>query len=85
MAGWILKRKVLSSGHFINVSKSAFVFVPTPLGHAVGEKGINMSKNKETKIRKSGFNPNRACYLSSDGKYYCYEYWDDDAKRMVTQ
>lgn len=44
-----------------------------------------MSKNKATKKRKSGFNPNRTCYLSSDGKYYCYEYWDDDAKRVVTQ
>jgi hypothetical protein len=44
-----------------------------------------MQRNKDSKKRKSGFNPNRACYLSSDGKYYCYEYWDDDAKRMVTQ
>jgi len=42
-------------------------------------------KSNDSKKRKSGYNRNRACYLSSDGKYYCYEYWDDDAKRVVTQ
>nr|WP_294681748.1 hypothetical protein [uncultured Anaerotignum sp.] len=42
-------------------------------------------KSNETKKRKSGFNPNCTCYLTADGKYYCYEYWDDDAKRIVTQ
>lgn len=44
-----------------------------------------MSKNNETKKRKSGFNPNRTCYLTADGKFYCYQLWDDDAKRVVTQ
>lgn len=29
-------------------------------------------KSNETKKRKSGFNPNRTCYLTADGKYYCY-------------
>ena len=42
-------------------------------------------KSNETKKRKSGFNPNRTCYLTADGKYYCYERWDDDAKCVVTQ
>lgn len=42
-------------------------------------------KNDDTKKRKSGFNPNRGCYFTADGKYYCYERWDDDAKCMVTQ
>ena len=43
-------------------------------------------KNKETtKIRKSGFNPNRACYLTSDSKFYCYEFWDDEKKCTITQ
>lgn len=42
-------------------------------------------KSKETKKRKSGFNPNRTCYLTADGKYYCYERWDADAKCVVTQ
>lgn len=42
-------------------------------------------KSNDSKKRKSGFNPNRTCYLTADGKYYCYERWDDDAKRMVTQ
>ena len=34
---------------------------------------------------KSKFNSNRPSYLTADGKYYCYEYWDDDAKRVITQ
>ena len=42
-------------------------------------------KSNETKKRKSGFNPNRTCYLTADGKYYCYERWDDDEKCVVTQ
>lgn len=43
-----------------------------------------MGKNNEFKKRKSGYNPDHTCYLSSDGKYYCYEVWDSDSKRMVT-
>lgn len=42
-------------------------------------------KNNDSKKRKSGFNPNRTCYLTADGKYYCYERWNDDAKCVVTQ
>ena len=42
-------------------------------------------KSNDSKKRKSTFNSNRACYLTADGKYYCYERWDDDAKCMVTQ
>ena len=41
---------------------------------------MNLRKNLDTT-----YNRNRTCYLSSDGKYYCYEAWDPDAKRMVTQ
>ena len=42
-------------------------------------------KNEETKKRKSNYNPNRTCYLTADGKYYCYECWDYAAKCVVTQ
>lgn len=42
-------------------------------------------KSNDSKKRKSGFNPNRTCYLTADGKYYCYECWDEDAKCVVTQ
>lgn len=42
-------------------------------------------KSNDSQKHKSGFNPNRTCYLTADGKYYCYERWDDDAKYMVTQ
>lgn len=44
-----------------------------------------MRGNNDTKKRKSKFNPNRTCYLTADGKYYCYERWDDNAKCVVTQ
>lgn len=44
-----------------------------------------MQRNNDSKNRKSGFNPNRHCYLTADGKYYCYEYWDPETKRIVTQ
>lgn len=44
-----------------------------------------MQRNNDSKKRKSGFNPNRSSYLTADGKYYCYEYWDPEAKRVVTQ
>ena len=52
---------------------------------AQSRKDTKMPKSKETKKRKSRFNPNRTCYLTADGKYYCYERWDDDAKCVVTQ
>lgn len=42
-------------------------------------------KSNDSRKRKSGFNHNRTCYLTADGKYYCYERWDDDAKCVVTQ
>lgn len=37
------------------------------------------------KKNRDAFNSSHDCYLSADGKYYCYEFWDDDVKRMVTQ
>lgn len=44
-----------------------------------------MQKNNDSKNRKSNYNPKRTCYLSADGKYYCYEYWDSDTNRIITQ
>lgn len=44
-----------------------------------------MKKKESSKIRKSGFNPNRACYLTADGKYYCYEFEDIETGQTVTQ
>jgi hypothetical protein len=43
-----------------------------------------MQKNKDSKKRESRYNPNRSCYLTADGKYYCYEIWDPDTKTVVT-
>ena len=42
-----------------------------------------MQRNNDSKKRKSRFNPNRTCYLTADGKYYCYERWDDEKKCIV--
>ena len=42
-------------------------------------------KSKKTKNRKSNFNSNRPCYLSSDGKFYCYEVYDFENDCMVMQ
>lgn len=44
-----------------------------------------MQHNNELKKRKSSYNPNRTCYLTADGKYYCYARWDDEKKCIVTQ
>ena len=44
-----------------------------------------MKKKETSKIRKSGFNPDRACYLTSDGKYYCYEFEDLQTGQKITQ
>ena len=52
---------------------------------AQSRRRTKMQKNEETKKRKSHYNPNRTCYLSKDGRYYCYQVWDQDAKRMVIQ
>lgn len=45
----------------------------------------NAMKNEDSKNRKSKYNANRTCYLTSDGKYYCYEVWDAEKKCIVTQ
>ena len=44
-----------------------------------------MQKKNNEKKRKSHYNENRDCYLSIDGKYYCYKYWDMDTKRIKTE
>ncbi len=43
-----------------------------------------MRESNDSKKRKSGFNPNRTCYLSSDGKFYCYDIWDASGKTKMT-
>lgn len=45
----------------------------------------NAMKTNESKNRRSSYNPNRACYLTADGKFYCYEVWDAEKKCIVTQ
>ena len=41
--------------------------------------------NNSKKNRKSNFNSNRPCYLSADGKFYCYEVYDPETDQVVTQ
>lgn len=42
-----------------------------------------MSKIKQSHNRKSSFNPSRLCYLTEDGKFYCYEIWDEDRQCYI--
>lgn len=44
-----------------------------------------MKKKERSKICKSGFNPDRACYLTADGKYYCYEFENLQTGQKITQ
>lgn len=41
-------------------------------------------RNKDAK-RKAFYNEKRDCYLSVDGKYYCYRTWDETGKHSVVQ
>jgi hypothetical protein len=42
-------------------------------------------KNEETKREyRAQYNPDRECYISSDGKYICYDTWDSEQKKIVT-
>ena len=42
-----------------------------------------MQKNKGIKNRKSYFNPDRSHYLTKNGRYYVYEYWDIEKECTV--
>ena len=44
-----------------------------------------MKKRTNEAKRKEFYINNRDCYLSVDGKYYCYRVWDEGTKCMVTQ
>ncbi len=39
-------------------------------------------KSKDSKNRKSGYNPDRSHYLTADGKYYVYWHYDSSTKQM---
>lgn len=42
-----------------------------------------MQGNNENKNRRNE-NQSSVSYISTDGKFYCYQYWDEDKKRDVT-
>lgn len=44
-----------------------------------------MKKRNKNAKRKSFYNDNRDCYLSVDGKHYCYRTWDETGKHSVIQ
>ena len=44
-----------------------------------------MKKSANETKHKPFYIPNRDCYLSVDGSFYCYKVWDDKIKRTVTQ
>ena len=43
-----------------------------------------MKSNIEVKNRRRIEDQGSVSYISTDGKFYCYQYWDDDKKRDVT-
>jgi len=43
-----------------------------------------MRNNNDPEQCKSGYNPDRTCYLSADGKYYCYDIWDSAGRTKTT-
>lgn len=47
-------------------------------------KDTLMQRNKDKK-KQAGYNSNRPCFLSDDGKYYCYEVWNPEQKRVVIE
>ena len=59
-------------------------FFLCPPYHSDG-KNTAMKKKERSKICKSGFNPDRACYLTADGKYYCYEFENLQTGQKITQ
>lgn len=44
-----------------------------------------MKKRDKKAKRKAFYNDKRDCYLSVDGKYYCYRIWDETGKHSVIQ
>ena len=49
-----------------------------------GGKDAKMKRNIEARNRRRIENQGSVSYISTDGKYYCYQYWDEDRKRDVT-
>ena len=45
----------------------------------------NAMESNSSKNRKSRYNTDRSHYLTSDSRYYCYTYWSDKEKCMVTE
>ena len=43
-----------------------------------------MQRNNENKNHRGTSNQSSVSYISTDGKFYCYQYWDEDKKRDVT-
>lgn len=54
-------------------------------------KETMMEENNEINEREEGiqgvarYNPNRPCFLSEDGRYYCYEVWNSEQNRVVIE
>ena len=49
------------------------------------EENNEINENNEGIEGVAGYNANRPCFLSDDGRYYCYEVWDPDQKKNVIQ
>lgn len=49
------------------------------------EENNEINENNEGINGIAGFNPNRPCFLSEDGRFYCYEVWNSEQNRVVIE
>lgn len=58
-----------------------FCFLPS----GSGGKETKMQGYNDFSRKKAWEDPNCPCFLSEDGKYYCYRVWDSELKRVVIE
>ncbi len=59
----------------------SFCFLPS----GSGGKETKMQGYNDFSRKKAWEDPNCPCFLSEDGKYYCYRVWDSELKRVVIE
>lgn len=59
----------------------SFCFLPS----GSDGKETMMQGNNDFTPKKAWEDPNCPCFLSEDGKYYCYRVWNSDLKRVVIE
>ena len=52
---------------------------------AILKGAATMKKRNKDAKRKAFYNDKRDCFLTVDGKYYCYRVWDEDGLHSTVQ